>query len=492
MTILLIANVGNRDVWVQKDAPIPGEAHPLWNPGASRRALGKVLWQNWAKCRSHVTLPIIGKAVDYVLQQEGRIDHLILISSDQSASNDVSERHLAQDTCKLAPVVKRFLEEMYDLNGDDVVSWKVRDNPADYGGMGAFYRQQLPRLRERYDDATFYLEVSGGTPAMTSMLLTVGADVFGIDARPLYVSEHEEKPFPLDLGRRTVAKSLKDVVRENVSIYAYHAAAHTVRDNLELLREFAPADTLLIVLEYARQRINFNFDQAREMLVALPGNERATQLENLTNDLHPDQIWWLLHEIVHNAEIRLEVGAYGDFLVRLFRFDEAVRRHTALKLGARLVDRDGETDADGEFVDPDWLDENPDLLAYLQEKKVRIGSDIRIRANRFVLLLVFTFLVRREGGAKMHALRKRLNKLDQLSDVRNKSFAVHTFDGVTRERMVHAFLGQAERLDLDVEQGIDEIVETVREACRLATGRFLEKPGPYDRVNALILDLLKD
>jgi hypothetical protein len=490
MSILLIANIGNRDVWVDKETPIPGESHPVWNRDASRRALGEALQQNWAACRPYLTLPIIGKAVDYILQREGRIDHVVLVSSDQSESKGVSEYHLAQDTCDLAPVVERLLNEKYDLEGSDVVHWTVRSNPADYGEMESFFRRHLPALHEQYEDAAFYMEVSGGTPAMTSMLLTVGAELFGLDAHPLYVSERDENPFPLDLGRRTVAESLKRVVEENIGIYAYHAAAQTVRDNLTLLRDFAPVDTLLAVLEYARQRINFNFDQARDVLMSLPGDHRTEQIESLANDLRPDQMWWLLHEIVYNAERRLEVGAYGDFLVRLFRFDEAVRRHVALRLGVCLVDRDGELDEDGEFIDPDWLNDNPDLLSYLHEKSVRFGSDGRVKANRFVLILVFAFLVRRDGEAEMHTLRKRLNKLDQLSGVRNKSFAVHTFDGVSRERMVRAFTGQSD--PGNIEARIDEIIKMVREACRLATDRALEKPGPYEIINDLILDLLAD
>jgi hypothetical protein len=121
MTILLLANIGNRDVWVDKEAPIPGDIHPVWNQKASRRALGEALQQNWVDCRLYLSLPIIGKAVDHILQQEGRIDRVVLISSDQSESEGVSKHHLAQDTCELAPVVGRLLEEVYGLNGDAIM-----------------------------------------------------------------------------------------------------------------------------------------------------------------------------------------------------------------------------------------------------------------------------------------------------------------------------------------------------------------------------------
>jgi hypothetical protein len=488
MTILLLANIGNRDVWVDKDAPIPGDVHPLWNQKASRRALGEALQQNWTECRPYLSLPIIGKAVDHILQQEERIDYVVLVSTDQSRNEGVSEHHLAQDTCKLAWAIEHLLDEVYGSNVNAIMHRTVQGNPADYGEMEAFFQQHLPELRKQYRDGIFYLEVSGGTPAMTSMLLTVGAEVFGLDARPLYISEHEEDPFSLDLGRRTVAESLKRVVRENADIYAYHAAAQTVRDNLDLLRDFAPADTLLAVLEYARKRINFNFDQALEVLRSVPHDQVTDRLEQLADDLHPDQMWWLLHEIVYNAEVRLEVGAYGDFLVRLFRFDEATRRYTANRLGARFVDWNGNLDDDGELVDLKWLESKPALEEYFDEKDVNYDHKGRVRATRFVMDLLISFLAREMEKKEPQILLKRLGKIYQLVNVRNQSFATHTFDGITRDRMVRAFTGRPDASGTD--EALEKITSTVREACQLATGRGFEPPSPYQTINDLINDLL--
>lgn len=487
MTILLIANVGNRDIWVNGAAPIPGKVNPRWNKNASRRALGQALQRDWPACEPHLSLPIIGKALDYVRQQAGQLDLVVLVSSDQLGREGVAERHLAQDTCELAPVVERLLVEQYGVAAGAFVHWTVTDNPADYSDMRAFFHERLAALHAGHPGATFYLEVSGGTPAMTSMLLTVGAAVFGLDARPLYVSEHEEQPFPLDLGRRLVADALGRTIEANLDIYAYHAAANTVRDNLALLREFVPAEPLLAVLEYARQRINFNFDRARVALNEVSVTDWAERLEKLAAELYEDQPEWLLREICHNAQVKLNTGAYGDFLTRMFRFDEATLRYTAHKLGACLVDKNGNPDADGEFLDTAWLDSEPGLEKYLDSKKVWRNNVGQIKTTRFVFSLIVAFWSKRRGDPVLQALRKYLNKIDKLSDVRNKSFAVHTFEGVSSRRMAQAFIGPDAT---GTNEEMDQIWDVMKRACEAATGQPFDKSNPYTAINDLILELL--
>jgi len=487
MNTILIANIGNRDVWVDKGAPIPGKVNPRWNKDASRRALGEALQTNWPACQPYLSLPIIGKAVNYVRQQSDQLDQVVLISSDQSGREGVAGHHLAQDTCELAPVVERLLVEQYEITADGITHLAVRDNPADYSDMRGFFRQHLAGLCDEHPGATFYLEVSGGTPAMTSMLLTVGAELFGLDAHPLYVSEQEEQPFPLDLGRRLVADSLVKTIEANLDIYAYHAAANTARNNLDLLRDFVPVDPLLAALEYARQRINFNFDRARGALNEVSVIDWAERLEELDAGLGEGQPEWLLREICHNAQVKLNTGAYGDFLTRMFRFDEATLRYTACKLGARLIDEKENPDADGEFLDAGWLDSESDLEKYLDSKKVRRNNAGLIKTTRFVFSLIVAFWSKRRSDPALQALRKHLNKIDKLSAVRNKSFAVHTFEGVSRQRMAEAFIGPGA---MGTDEEIDQIWNVVRAACEVATGQPLDETNPYTTINQLILELL--
>lgn len=486
MTAILIANIGNRDVAVARPAPIPGAVHPAWNKDASRRGLGQALLENWEACRPHLSLPILGKAVRYAREQSGTLDGVVLVASDQSRSPDVAEAHLQQDTCELAPVVARLLIEGYGLPAGALTTWLVEHSPADYGRMREFFRQRLPLLRAAHPDATFYLELSGGTPAMTSMLLAAGAEVLGLAARPLYVSEREEQPFPLDLGRRLVADSLAGTIRASLEIDAYHAAARTVQDHAALLRAYLPAGLLLAVLEYARQRINFNFEPAAAALAGVAAGEWADEVAGLGAALQPDDPAWLLHEIVYNAEVKLRTGAYGDFLTRVFRFDEGALRHAASRLGAKFVDKAGEADADGEFLDPAWLAAEPEVDAYLHSENAQRDQYGRVRTTRLALNWVVGCLAGQHQDAEARRLRKRLGQIDKLSAVRNKSFAVHTFQGVSRQRIARAlFESGAGGTGAEMEQ----VMALLREACALATGRPFDPANPYDAIQALCRDL---
>jgi hypothetical protein len=322
------------------------------------------------------------------------------------------------------------------------------------------------------------------------MLLTVGAEIFGLDAYPLYVSQYEETPFQLDLGRQVVAESLQSVIRENAKIYAYHAAVRTLASNLELLKAFCPAASLHAVCTYAHQRLNFNFEEAQAALAPALDAARHEDLSALalSESEHYGQTEWLLREILFNAEVRLRTGAYGDFLVRVFRFDEAILRYMARKrLGARLVDRKGEPDENGEFLDPDWLGEKPGLQDYFDSKHVRRGDD-RVSANRFVLNLTVAYLARQQDDQAINQARKKLGKLQQLSSVRNKSFAVHTFDGVSPQRIAAAFPGHDDAEGSEAQ--LNQIVDRMREVCELATGQPVAAINPYDRINTMIEDLL--
>lgn len=488
MSTILIANIGNRDVWVDEDAPIPGDVHPAWNEGASLRALGRTLREAAPDVLPHLHLPIIAKALHYARTETGAVDRVALIASDQSELPTVADRHLAQDTCAMAPIVARLLVERHDVKPDAVTHHVVRRNPADYGMMRGFFAELLPQLRDQHPDGAFYLELSGGTPAMTGMLLVVGADVFGLQARPLYVSPHQDEPFALDLGRRMVADSLRQVVREDVAIHAYHAAAETLRANRELLGEFAPVDVLLPILDYARQRINFNFDRADQALARIPSQDAPGDLEAAWSVLRPAEPWWLLHEVVHNAELRLRLGEYGDFAVRLFRFDEAARRHAALELGARFVDRDGDPDPNGPFVDPAWLANTPQVDRYLAEKDARRSDDGRVYATRYILDLLVAQLARMQRKTEPRTLLKRLGRINQLSAVRNSSFATHSFEGVTARRLARSFTGRPDALGTEEELGA--IIETMKEACALATGEPVATANPFDRLNDLVVELL--
>ena len=482
MTVLLLANIGNRDVWMGKETPISGEVNPRWNKDASRRALGQALQADWTACQPHLDLPIIGKAVNYVRQQSGQLDLVALISSDQSGQEGVSEYHLAQDTCELATVVERLLIEQYGLAASAVTHWTVTSNPADYGDMRAFFQERLAMLRHEQPNATFYLEVSGGTPAMTSMLLTVGAEIFGLDAHPLYVSEHEDRPFPLDIGRRTVADALVKTVKANLDIYAYHAAANTVRDNRDLLREFIPVDPLLAVLEYARQRVNFNFKDAWEIAVSVVDLAYGDRLRAIAADMQNPTPTMLLRESVSSTQLAYAVGNLFDFVVRVFQFVEGAWRNLALELDVQF-EHNGKPNPYGKELAPAWVQEHQATVDCLERDGVRLET-----VNRFVLERLVTVLHEQVEDNRYQDALDVLKRLEAVGDLRNR--VVHQYHHITLELLRDTFYPKKkERKRHPPEDAID-IVDAMQAVWGTATGQPFDETNPYDAINHLILEIL--
>jgi hypothetical protein len=152
------------------------------------------------------------------------------------------------------------------------------------------------------------------------------------------------------------------------------------------------------------------------------------------------------------------------------------------------VDWEREPDPNGEVVDPAWLQRKPGLEDYFKKKDVRRTGDGRVKATRFVLSLLVAFLADEQDKSAPRKLLKTLGKINQLSAVRNSSFATHTFDGVTVERMAAAFSG-CPNAPGD-EEALDTIMSTVEEACELATGRPMAPVNPYDKLNDVVCRVL--
>jgi hypothetical protein len=483
MKSILIANIGNRDVWVDQAAPISGEVNPQWNMSASRRALGAELLADWSRCRPHLTLPIIGKAADYVRQQPGGLEGVVLISSDQSGRSDVADHHLAQDSCELAPVVERLLVEEYDLTPGATIHWTVEGNPADYAVMQAFLRQRLAGLYEEEPESTFYLEVSGGTPAMTSMLLVAGAEILGLAARPLYVSEHEEQPFALDLGHRLVAESLLRVVQEDVSIYAYHAAAQTVRGNLELVREYVRADDLLATLDHARHRRNLDFEDAWNVTRQATAPQWRQRLQRIAADTETPTREMLLRESIHHAQIAFDNRNLLDLVVRVFQFVEGVWRYLALEAGVQF-EHNGKPNPDGKELAAGWLQSHQPLVRTLKEHGVRLDT-----VNRYVLERIVLALQEPPDDDRRRDMLDLLRKLEAIGDLRNR--AVHQYHRLSLALLRDTFFPRKRDRKKHPPEDAQEVLRAMERVWSAATGQPFDSPSPYQAINALCEELTR-
>ncbi|NJO85070.1 MAG: hypothetical protein HC828_21530 [Blastochloris sp.] len=161
MTISFLANVGSRDVIAEGRANLPKDS----------RTLGEMILADWEQYRSDLRLPILVKALEAVVKKHSKVDHIFLFASDQ---HDKAYRHT--DTLPFAQIVKQVLKERYGgwiETATEIVT--ISDNPSDYDKMLYFYSNSLQRIADQLQgDYSIYAAVSGGTPAMSFMLLWQG------------------------------------------------------------------------------------------------------------------------------------------------------------------------------------------------------------------------------------------------------------------------------------------------------------------------------
>lgn len=477
MSVIFIANVGNRDV------QIPG--HPELPPAKEARALGQVLLDQWETYRDDIQTDILIKALRWAVRKHGAVDQVILVASDQ-----VDERYRQSDTITVAQVIERLLREHRDKFAwakaiGDVTLEALDGNPASYDDMTRYYDHLLPGISTGRGDVV-YLAVSGGTAAMAAMLLFKGIEHFQAQAHPLYVNEFDAMPTSLNVGRRILLNTLVSDIQLSIGVYQYHAALRLIEENADFLRQALPRfDTLFAILHYARSRLNFDFTTAENVLFGEDIDtlaDHARAVHSLVNDITETNRTetWLLREVLHTAEISFKTGAYADFLGRAFRLSEGLTDALLARWAPEdLFEMRPERNEDGSTrhrkqVSEKWLDNHIDAWEFLESKKINLDIDI----TRKTLLALAEYF----AGSSNTRLQvvKYLKRIDELGSYRNQMPFAHGYAGVSLELLKERYKTNRD----------DEMLRNLKWLYEQCAG---QEPGvnPYDAINALILDLLQ-
>jgi len=412
--------------------------------------------------------------VRHVQAVHGRIDRLVLVASKQP---DTAPEHYRQnDTFSLACVIKELLlrDKALRAVGQRTKVIPLEDNPAGYEIVRTFYRERLPGWIEALAaGGVCYLEVTGGTAQMSSMLLLEGVRLLRARAVPLYVLKESDMPQTLDIGREMMVDTLRQTLERDLEVYAYHAACRTVAQEEAVLRPtLAHYDTLLQVLNSTRQRLNFDFDGAQRALFGadrglpphLAGRVHALATELSQAGRTPE---WLIAEVYHSAAVRRRTEAYASFVGRVFRFQEAMLRYLCQAWGAQFS---GKNNA---FLDPAWLPEG------LRQALQRAEVDAEREVTRRTLRVAAEYLGKSQERPRCMDWLKALDRFEQIAGLRNQLVITHGFEGVPAARLATLYKGGAAQIEADMAALIGEALGT-----GVATNL-------YDDINELCLKLLE-
>jgi hypothetical protein len=510
MTVLVLCNVGNSDLVVESVArgepprqvypdlrrvvtaflnkevgfaelkaaagvardELPWQARPL---AARLNAERETYWDR-------IRLPILTKALDYILAQGEPIKTIILFVSDQDREL-AGEDEWIKDTCELGGLIKEKLLEQYKEHGwssKQIRLHAIPGNPADYDTMLTYFEAGLPRIRSYYEPASLkvYLSLTGGTPAMNAMLLVVGNEVFGPQTVNLYDARERKQPFPLGVGRRLASRALRVAMLTNLQTYQYAAALALLQtEGPVLVDAHSTRRVLADLLTHARDRLAFNFaDAAQTLDAALPHaagplKDRLLYWQNqILNPTETDR----LRELYFSAEIKRLNHAYAGWLERVFRFQESALRHAAVNLGVAFRDKNLE------YLDPDWLETQPGLVDYLAQAPRPdggVGLDPCRSASRPLLQATLAFLAEQQDDDGLRRFVALSNRLEALATLRNHW--VHRNQGVQLADVEKAF-----------GDSLEAAAQTLTRMFQLLTDVELG-PNPYDAINAQCRDLVE-
>lgn len=492
MAVILLANVGNSDLEVQEGV-LPGEGAP-WS--VRRRA--EYVLEHIKEIAPSIHLPLISPTLRWLYDRHQIADgdfSIVLFASDQL--EDVTpERDRQKDTKPVADVIQHFLtmpEAVNDVGARNFRSLSkkkvqiraIEGNPADYSNMLAFYSSALPELAKRMQPTdTVYLEVSGGTPAMTSMLILVAVEVFGVQAHTLYLDRGASQPYEVSVASELYARRTRDTLLTQVDLNAYAVARHTLATNGTIVHiDEARRSLIAALLEYADRRLAFDFDQARSALTRArqltTGNDQAYVKSWMTQLETPD-IAVNLAELLHSMKIKHRFGDYADFVQRIFRFQEAAFRYMAEQMGMRY--RDANRD---EYVHVDWVRGVPELANFLENYRHPVTGNrmpveyAGVSLNRVSLGAIVDFFVGREDSRRhWQETAKDLHSLSRVAELRNRGLSGHGFRGISSANVEEAYGA-----------GVDQMLERLD---LIYTTLFGGKPGesPYEAVNHLLRRLI--
>jgi len=496
-----MANVGNHDVQLRDPDLLPDG---LRERRVSSRQLGGEILANYNRYVKSVALPIIAPCLRWLLESEGVPPndlYVHLFASDQNPPPVTPEGEWNKDTVFFAQVIERFLKSgglawmppgeheksKLQLSKRQVHVHTFPGSPANYNNMMAYFGRELSRLTRWIDEKdAVYLEVTGGTPAMTSMLIVSGVEAFGERAHTLYVERGADRPYRIGIGRRFFARQAKAILRTQLTMHGYKSARETLERQGTLLVPDAERRQLVdLLLQYADRRLAFDFARAREALQRAQRyatGDLQAQIQYRLRELQPGEERErssadLLAELIHSTRIKYEWGDYADFTQRLFRFQEAILRHLVEQMGLEY------SDADGKYASGSWVKSIPGLTEFLEDYAFGSGQkgiDLDRYLNRISLMAIGEFFAEHAPEwAKARSLLKRIERISDVARLRNKGLAGHGFEGVGLEDLERAF-----------GDGPDTIISHLEDIYAAVFEQVIGS-SPYETINEVVVELLE-
>ena len=473
-TVLILCNVGSRDVMIPGKAPAPA------------REEGHRLLQEYDAVAPQLTFPIIEPCLRYILARHPSASfRLILLGTDQP-----DPAYRSTDTLHFAELAARRLPHLFP--GLDAQWRPIQNiNPSLYDEAFEWFGRLLADLSRTEVDCCYAI-ISGGTPACNMALLLQGVRLFGDRLRAVYLPQGRE-PLELRAGQQII-----NAFREAAAVE--HLERLDFANALPQLERLQAPPGLVGLARYAAFRLAFDFRSAQEALeAALRDGDPPVRdfiarhlrhdLDTLLEGTGPERLAALLRELYWNTVITWEHRRYADFLGRVYRLQEAVLRYLVETLFGLSTDLSPAVREENQRRWEETLAANPHLLAYLQAREVD-GQPLdwrTIARPTYKALLSYAAdetqgrhadgspILSPKDRDRYAALLREVNKLDPLVELRHRTIIGHDFEGVSEEQ---------------IRQKYDEPLESLRKIMGMLGINVRE--NPYRTVAEFIIRKLRE
>jgi len=441
MTILVLCNVGARDVTVEGEVLRPAREE-------GRRLLDEY--------------PSVAHPDND--DRPGGVDRLVLFGTDQ---DDPTYR--SSDTLHFAELAVRRLPE---LLGSRVRSIGRQDiegiNPALYDEAFEKFDELLTKSPHAEVEVC-YVVIAGGIPACNTALLLQGVRHFGDRLQVVYLPQGGE-PQELRAGRQVI-----NAFREAAAIE--HLDRLDFANALPRLERLEVDPGLVGLVAYAAQRFAFDFRSAQATLFqeALRDGDRPVRefiQQRLRHDLDPllaearpefdrrggshERLAALLRELYWNAAITYRHRRYADFLGRVYRFQEAVLRYLVERIFGLPTDLKPDVREANQARWNEGIQANPRLLAFLESQTVEEEPLDWKKIGRPTYKALLSYATDEDLGldaggkpllspgerGRYDVLLDRINAFDRLVELRHRTIIGHDFEGVSEGLILAHYKGR--------------------------------------------------
>jgi hypothetical protein len=428
---------------------------------------GLLINSRFADFKNHIRFPIIIPAIDYVLEGSCQIDKLILVLTDQS-----DKRFKVKDTICFGGILTQYVKWKYENRISNIDEIVFKERMLDYDFTYQASGNEINRIFKGTSAWNVFLLPQGGIDSINTSILFRCIErfpYFSQLAKPEGIDGIVKQSFPNSFRSTLNLQRLKYAVQ----FFNYSFVDEGLTDN----------DYILTLCRYAYYRLGLDYEKAWNTIHDYNASpEDAAQfgfLKSLRKDVAlvtgQHDILKLQSDLYAFVKIRWKQGYYADFLMRLFALSEnllipVINQH--FKVVVRYTESDGHKDWN------DFINNQPELLAFLKTQEF-YGQSLNFSyPNRNAYISIYRFMVQQRQVEEDTVIPdETLITLNTLAALRNK--IAHGLHGISRE----VILRELENRNQDIDklfEGLDKYFG-------------IEGPddmGVYSRINERIMSLL--